>query len=290
MKAQAGSGVATDIATVRRTNRSPRATRSLLQARALSPGAHAAPLRIAILDRDSGFLLVLAKRLQRPDWQHRILSPRTSTKALAAAEVDVLIVDLALLAARRWTWLSDICSLRPDLSVVVCTGPSTVAERVRGLRLGAADWLSKPCHPEELIARLEAVTCDRRRPEARDIEPVTFGEVEIRPAHYQAFVAGRSLRLTRREYQLMELLSRAEEEVLPRESIYESLWGYEMARNDRSVDVFVHKLRRKLERASPGWRYIHTGFGVGYRLAAESAGGGASAHPLEPVAETSLAA
>ena len=80
---------------------------------------------------------------------------------------------------------------------------------------------------------------------------------------------GRNLRLTRREYQLIELLSRVGSEVQPREAIYECLWGYEMARNDRSVDVFVHKLRRKLERASPSWRYIHTHFGIGYRLAAE---------------------
>jgi DNA-binding response OmpR family regulator len=59
--------------------------------------------------------------------------------------------------------------------------------------------------------------------------------------------------------------------VLPREDIYECLWGGEMIRNDRSVDVFVHKLRRKLERASPGWRYVHTDFGIGYRLAGELA-------------------
>jgi DNA-binding response OmpR family regulator len=98
---------------------------------------------------------------------------------------------------------------------------------------------------------------------------MTMGEVEVRPDLYQAFVRGRNLRLTRREYQLIELLSRAGSEVQPREVIYQCLWGYTMARNDRSVDVFVHKLRRKLERASPGWRYIHTHFGIGYRLAAE---------------------
>jgi DNA-binding response OmpR family regulator len=67
--------------------------------------------------------------------------------------------------------------------------------------------------------------------------------------------------------------------VLAREQIYECLWGYEMARNDRSVDVFVHKLRRKLERASPSWRYIHTHFGVGYRLAPERVEG-SSVHEL----------
>ena len=57
--------------------------------------------------------------------------------------------------------------------------------------------------------------------------------------------------------------------MLPREEIYERVWGYAMAHGDRSVDVFVRKLRLKLDRRSPGWRYIHTHFGIGYRLAAE---------------------
>ena len=99
-----------------------------------------------------------------------------------------------------------------------------------------------------------------------------------------------SLRLTRREYQLIELLSRAGTEVLPRERIYECLWGYEMARNDRSVDVFVHKLRRKLERASPEWSYIQTHFGIGYRLVAESSGDPAVQELLVESAEECLAA
>src|ERR1700722_8055953 len=236
-------------------------------------------LRVAILDRDSGFLVPLANRLERLGWEHRFLSARVPSKPLASIDVDALIVDLAILGQRRWKWLARLCEQRPDVRVIVCTGPSTVAERVCGLRLGADDWLSKPCHPEELIARVEAVTSNRRRPESRDLDPVTVGEVEIRPDQYQAFVRGRSLRLTRREYQLIELLSRTNGEVLAREDIYECLWGCEMIRNDRSVDVFVHKLRRKLERSSPGWRYIHTHFGVGYRLAGERTDG-APVHDL----------
>jgi DNA-binding response OmpR family regulator len=101
---------------------------------------------------------------------------------------------------------------------------------------------------------------------------VTIGEVEIRPDLFQAFVGSASLELTRREFQLIELLAAAGGEILERELIYERLWGYEMARNDRSVDVFVHKLRRKLAQASPEWRYIHTQFRVGYRLRAERDG------------------
>ena len=154
---------------------------------------------------------------------------------------------------------------------MVCTGRSTVAQRVRGLRLGADDWVDKPCHPEELIARLEAVARRRRRSDAacRDDRPVAAGELEIRADQFQAFVEDASIDLTRREFELIELLAGAEGRVLEREEIYQRVWGYAMARGDRSVDVFVRKLRQKLEKASPAWRYIHTHFGVGYRFAAE---------------------
>jgi DNA-binding response OmpR family regulator len=96
------------------------------------------------------------------------------------------------------------------------------------------------------------------------------GEVEIRSDQFQAFVEGHGLDLTRREFELIELLAAAEGRVLEREEIYSRLWGYAMVRGDRSVDVFVRKLRQKLEKASPHWRYIHTHFGIGYRFAAES--------------------
>jgi DNA-binding response OmpR family regulator len=222
-----------------------------------------------MIDGDSGFLLVLAKRLERCNWQHQMLAcaAQTPTK-VAALDIDVLTIDLASLASRGWPWLVRLCEAEPSFGIVVCTdGGSTVAERVRALRLGVDDWLSKPCHPEELIARVESVAGCRRQVEPRSLEPVVVGEVEVRPDQFQAFVDGRSLKLTRREFQLIELLCDADGEILERELIYERLWGYEMARNDRSVDVFVHKLRRKFELASPDWDYIHTEFRVGYCLA-----------------------
>ncbi len=228
-----------------------------------------APLRIAVLDRDSGFLVVLAKRLERLEWSHHVLAPTVSTKKIASMCLDALVVDLAVLGPRPWRWLERLCLAGPQYHVIICTGPSTVTERVRALQMGADDWLSKPCHPEELVARIEAVVRHRRRPEPRSIEPVTVGEVEIRCDQYQAFVAGRSLRLTRREFEFIELLAGADNEIFERELIYKRLWGPAMARNDRSLDVFVHKLRRKLQRASPRWRYIHTHWGVGFRFSAE---------------------
>ena len=143
-------------------------------------------------------------------------------------------------------------------------------ERELSHHLGADDWVTKPCHPEELIARAESVARRRRTQATRvDSSPLRVGELEIRADQFQAFAAGRTVDLTRREFEMIQLLAKVEGQVMPREEIYERVWGYAMARGDRSVDVFVRKLRQKLERASPRWRYIHTHFGIGYRLAAE---------------------
>jgi DNA-binding response OmpR family regulator len=228
------------------------------------------PLRIAVIDTDSGFLQVLTKRLERLGWEHRVLASAVPVETMVAMRLGAVVVDLATLGPPGWSYLERLCTELPGLGVVVCTGQSTVAQRVRGLRLGADDWLTKPCHPEELIARVEAVVRRRRRADARETgQPVRAAELEIRSDRFQAFVAGRSIDLTRREFELIELLASAEGRVLEREEIYQRVWGYAMARGDRSVDVFVRKLRQKLEKASPEWRYIHTHFGVGYRFSAE---------------------
>jgi DNA-binding response OmpR family regulator len=243
-------------------------------------------IRLAVIDGDSGFLQVLTKRLDGMGWQYRVLASPVPLDTMVAMRLNAVVVDLAILGPQGWEYLERLCSSMPGLGVVVCTGQSTVAQRVRGLRLGADDWLSKPCHPEELIARVEAVVRRRRRAEARvDAAPLVAGEVEVRADQFQAFVGGHSLDLTRREFELIRLLADAEGQVLPREEIYQRVWGYAMAHGDRSVDVFVRKLRQKLDRASPNWRYIHTHFGIGYRFAPEPVGEQGPVTPAGPAAE-----
>ena len=174
--------------------------------------------------------------------------------------------------------------------MIVCTGPSSVAQRVRGLRLGADAWITKPCHAEELICVIEAAIRRHRRNEsARARAPTSVGEMTIRPDLYQAYVGDASLELTAREFEILHLLSQSDR-VLRREEIYERVWGYAMAHGDRSVDVFVRKLRQKLRGASPRWSYIHTHFGVGYRFAPRARrwgrGARAPARPRSPPSST----
>lgn len=99
-------------------------------------------------------------------------------------------------------------------------------------------------------------------------EVLHAGALEVRPAEYSAMVAGRPLSLTVRELQLLTALTRRVERIVSREELYEEVWGRELDKCDRSVDVYVSKLRQKLEQALPGSNFIHTHFGFGYRLSA----------------------
>jgi DNA-binding response OmpR family regulator len=224
------------------------------------------PLRAAIVDTDSGFLRVLARRLEAAGWQYRIFSGPMPADELVAMKLSAVVLDIGAMEPFGWEFLERACTI-PGLGVIVCTQNATVAQRVRGLRLGADDWIAKPCHPEEVVARLEAVTRRHRRAGGRpDVGPLVAGEIEIRPDQFEAFVGGKPLGLTRREFELLHALADSGGRVIEREDIYQRVWGYAMAHGDRSVDVFVRKLRSKLESASPGWAYIHTHFGIGYRF------------------------
>jgi DNA-binding response OmpR family regulator len=257
-------------------------------------GAYNRPIvRLAVIDNDSGFVTVLAKRADAAGWQLRQSTGAVPPRDLVTMKLNALLIDPTLLGDESWDYLERVASVLPDLGLVVCSGRSTVAQRVRGLRLGVDDWVTKPCHPEEVIARIEAVI--RRRQGSRELEasPLAVGELEIRPDRFQAFVGDVALDLTRREFELLHLLAEERGQVLERETIYQRVWGYAMAHGDRSVDVFIRKLRQKLEKHSPSWAYIHTHFGIGYRLDPEPAGivkeelRPADADPIAPPAPAS---
>jgi DNA-binding response OmpR family regulator len=226
-------------------------------------------LRLAVIDRDPGFMQVMSNRLEALGWDLRALSSAVTADALVAMRLNALVVDVAVLGPGHWDYLERVCARLPGLAVIVCTGPSSVAQRVRGLRLGADAWVTKPCHAEELICVIEAAIRRHRRNEMPELQSaLVVGEITIRPDLYQAYAGEGSLELTAREFEILHLLSQSDR-VLRREEIYERVWGYAMAHGDRSVDVFVRKLRQKLRAASSQWSYIHTHFGVGYRFAPE---------------------
>jgi DNA-binding response OmpR family regulator len=104
---------------------------------------------------------------------------------------------------------------------------------------------------------------------ASNIEVLVVGQLEVRPAESIALAAGRPLTLSVREFGLLVELARRKDRIVAREELFARVWGSPLRAGDRSVDVYIHKLRVKLEGALPGWRFIHTHVGFGYRLSAE---------------------
>ena len=108
---------------------------------------------------------------------------------------------------------------------------------------------------------------------ARSEEVIRAGRLEIRPADALVLGAGRPLNLSVREYGVLLALARRAPRIVSREELSTVVWEHPLRAGDRSVDVYVHKLRTKLERALPEWRFIHTHVGFGYRFAAEPSHG-----------------
>ena len=234
-----------------------------------------ADLRIAILDSDSGFVRVLVKRAGDLGWQHRRLEAPPLVEEFVAMRVNALVVDLALLGPGGWEFLERVSAALPGMGVVVCTGPhERLPARARPARRRRR--LGHQAVPPGGGARARG---GRGPPPQARVRPrgdaVRSWPASSRsaPISSRPSWAARSVDLTRREFEVLELLAQAQGKVLQREEIYQAVWGYAMAHGDRSVDVFVRKVRQKLEKASPDWSYIHTHFGVGYRFQPERPGG-----------------
>lgn len=225
--------------------------------------------RVALISADRSLVQVLVNRMERLGWQVASHSEAPTTHELFGERLSAIVVDPELFGADEvFDFVESVGKLAPELAlVVVAAQQSSVRDRVRALHLGADDWIVKPCHPDEVAARIEAILRRARRATSRLMTtPSMSGELEIDMTRFQVYVGEESLDFTRREFDVLRLLAGAAGKVLTREEIYEQIWGYRMAHGDRSVDVYVRKVRQKLEKASRGWTYIHTHFGHGYRF------------------------
>jgi DNA-binding response OmpR family regulator len=221
-----------------------------------------------VIASDPAFVQVLLNRVDRLGWQALAHEAAPSAHDLLGLRLSAVVVDPDVLDGDDvFGFVEQVARAAPELAMVVVSNTSSPRDRVRALHLGADDWITKPCHPDEVTARIEAILRRARRATSRLMTaPSVSGELEIDLSRFQAYVGDQSLDFTRREFEVLRLLAGAVAKVLTREEIYEQVWGYRMAHGDRSVDVFVRKVRQKLEKASPEWTYIHTHFGLGYRF------------------------
>ena len=154
-----------------------------------------------------------------------------------------------------------------DVSIIMLTARVEEEDRLSGLDLGADDYITKPFSPRELAARVRAVL-RRTTQDAAEQGPVEleFGPVAVNLRHRSVHVGGARVRLTPTEFRLLVLLIREPGRVFTRDQIIDRVLGDDFEGFDRTVDAHISSLRRKLEGACPDQRYIHTVYGVGYKL------------------------
>jgi two-component system response regulator MprA len=182
---------------------------------------------------------------------------------LTADAYDALVLDVSMPRLDGLALCRLLRERRDRTPVLMLTARESVPDRVAGLDAGADDYLVKPFALDELNARVRALL---RRAGRRDGERLAYADLRFDLASLRAHRGERQLELTRTEQRLLELFLRTPEQVLPRDVIYERVWGHDISETSNSLDVYVGYLRRKTEEDSEP-RLIHTVRGIGFMLA-----------------------
>jgi DNA-binding response OmpR family regulator len=182
---------------------------------------------------------------------------------------DVCVLDLMLPGMDGWRLIETARAEGIGTPIVVVSARGTEHDRVHALEIGADDYLVKPFSMKELVARVRAAARRGARvQEERRGEAVQIAELRIDPLNVQAYVDGKSAELTPTEFRLLYALALEPGRVVSRDELLQKVWGRRFTRRDRTVDVFVRKLREKLEAQGPRHTFIQTRYGVGYKLEA----------------------
>ena len=176
---------------------------------------------------------------------------------------DLIVLDLMLPDMDGF----EVCRVlrqESDVPIIMLTARSTDQDKLTGLGLGADDYVTKPFSPKELAARVQAVL--RRLPRERGPEELEIGELSMNFAKHEAWLAGELLDLTSVEFKLLGVLAKEPGRVFGRTDLIEEALGYDFEGFDRTIDVHILNLRRKVERDPSHPRYIKTVYGVGYKF------------------------
>jgi DNA-binding response OmpR family regulator len=182
---------------------------------------------------------------------------------------DVCVLDLMLPGRDGWSLIETARSEGIGTPIVVVSARGTEHDRIHALELGADDYLVKPFSMKELVARVQAAA--RRGLRAQQTprgDEIEIEELRIDPRSVQAFVDGESAELTPTEFRLLYTLALDSGRVATRDELLQKIWGRRETHRDRTVDVYVRRLRDKIDRRAANHTFIQTRYGVGYKLEA----------------------
>jgi DNA-binding response OmpR family regulator len=196
-----------------------------------------------------------------------VANGETGLARLRYEQPDVCVLDLMLPGMDGWRLIEQARAEGIGTPIVVVSARGTEHDRVNALELGADDYLVKPFSMKELSARVTAAARrGTRAQEQRRGDEIVVEELRLDPRNVQAYVDGESAELTPTEFRLLYALALERGRVLTRDELLQRVWGRRASHRDRTVDVFVRKLREKVDARAPRNTFIQTRYGVGYKL------------------------
>jgi DNA-binding response OmpR family regulator len=222
---------------------------------------------ILLVEDETSITEPLAEALRSEGFETRVAGTVAEALELARTAPDLVLLDVMLPDGSGF----DVCrELRQTsrVPIIMLTARGEEADRVVGLELGADDYVVKPFSAREVVARIRAVLRRVDAPEPDDDGPVEIGELRLDPARREATHRGEALELSRKEFDLLELLMRNAGSVVSRERLISEVWDTNWFGSTKTLDVHVSGIRRKLGDDPSEPRYLHTVRGIGFRFAA----------------------
>ncbi len=228
--------------------------------------------RVLIIEDDDVIAQGMVRHLQQAGFDAvGVANGETGLARLRFERPDVCVLDLMLPGIDGWRVIEQARSEGIGTPIVVVSARGTEHDRVHALEIGADDYLVKPFSMKELVARVGAAARrGTREPEPRRGEEIEIAELRIDPRNVQAYVDGASADLTPTEFRLLYALALDQGRVLTRDELLQRVWGRRATHRDRTVDVFVRKLREKIDNRSSTHTFLQTRYGVGYKLEPEA--------------------
>ena len=225
-------------------------------------------MRLLVIEDEKRLARNLAELLRRQGYTVDVSSDGVSGYDNASTDLyDLILLDAMLPGMDGFTLLRKLRAGGHAVPVLMLTARSDLSDRVQGLDCGADYYLTKPFEPEELLACVRSLL--RRGGETADSGATVFGDLRLEPGTFQLSCGERSLRLSRREYDMLELLLRSQGRVVPKEQLLLKVWGYDSDAEDNNVEVYISFLRRKLAHLHSAVT-IRTRRMVGYFLEVEA--------------------